>query len=114
MSAEFAHKENNYEIPMMPVFDMGIGRELGSLDSRLARVETDVQKLDAKIDAVEAKLSAKIDAIDAKFESKTDKMAYQLNRLDERTKSMQTQIMVIGGGTFVAVLAGIVLQLFKQ
>jgi chromosome segregation ATPase len=136
MSAELAHKENNYEMPMVPFFSLDMARELGDLaagqrqlESGQARLEVRIDaleakmdakfdtleaKMDAKFDALEAKMDAKIDAIDAKFEAKTDKMAYQLNRLDERTKFMQTQIMVIGGGTLVAVLAGIVLQLFKQ
>jgi hypothetical protein len=99
MSAEFAHKENNYEMPMVPFFSLDMARELGDLAAGQRQLEAGQSRLESRIDVLEAK---------------TDKMGYTLNRLDERTKSMQNQIMVIGGGTFVAVLAGIVLQLFKQ
>ncbi len=84
MSDEIKSPEKPFEYPMMPVFDMGIGRELGSLDSRLARVEHDIQRLDAKTDIIYGKLDAKIEAVDRRV----DKCLLAINRMDERIKSL--------------------------
>lgn len=105
-----------YDFPMMPIFGVDLGERLGSMDARLVRVESDIQEIKQDIKALDAKFEAKIGDLDAKFEAKigaldvkTDKMAYALNRLDERTKVLQ----IIGGGTLVAVLAGLILQIIK-
>ncbi len=139
MSDEIKPKDKTFEFPMMPIFGVDLGRELGSIDSRLNRMENDIlevkrdikavdakltakidaveAKLEAKIDAVDAKLTAKIDAVDAKFEAKTDKMAYALNRLDERTKNLDSKISLsigLTGAILAAVVAGIFLQYFAK
>ncbi len=93
-------KDKTFEFPMMPIFGVDLGRELGSLDSRLSRVENDIQKLDAKIDAVD---------------SRVDKCAGVITRMDERVKSLGGDIksirtMVIG--LYGAVAAGVILQIF--
>jgi prolyl-tRNA synthetase len=122
VSNEVPPKEKNVKYPMMPVFDLGIGRELGSLDSRLARVENDIQvlgakieKLDDKIDVVEARLSTKIEAGDAKLAEKIEAVndrvngcLVAINRLAAGHKFTQATLI----GLWVAVIAGIILQLF--
>ncbi len=99
MSDESKSKEKTFEFPMMPIFGLDLGRELGSIDARLIQLENDNREIKRDIKELDAK---------------TDKMGHALHRLDERTKTMQTQILVIGGGTLVAVLAGIVLQFFPK
>ena len=98
MSDENKTKEKTFEFPMMPIFGLDLGRELGSIDSRLTRVENDVQKLDAKIDIVEARLTAKIEAVDGRV----DKCLMAINRLDERTKNLS---MATWGGMVVLLIA---------
>ncbi|MDR1044890.1 MAG: hypothetical protein LBP33_07205 [Candidatus Adiutrix sp.] len=93
MSDEPRNKDKTFDFPMMPIYGLDLGRELGSLDSRLGRVENDIQKLDAKIDNVDGRVN---------------KCLVAIHRLDERSRN--TNFML--GGTLVAVLAGIVLQLF--
>lgn len=67
------------------------GRELGSIDSRLTRLESDVQKLDLKVDMVDGRV---------------DKCLVAINHLDERFNSMRSLIIGVG----ITVIAGIILQ----
>ncbi len=87
-------KSTTFEFPMMPIFGVDLGRELGELAAGQRQIEARMDKLEAKIDAV-----------DAKFEAKTDKMAYTLHRLDERSKHLA---MVTWGGMVVLLIAIIV------
>jgi hypothetical protein len=82
--------------PILPMFGAGIdlGERLGSVDSRLNRVERDIQVLDVKIE----RLDAKIDAVDGRV----DKCLVAINRLDERTKHLST---VTWGGIIVLLIA---------
>jgi prefoldin subunit 5 len=98
--------------PILPMFGAGVdlGERLGDLAAGQKQLNARMDKLETRIDALDAKFEAKFDALDAK----TDKMGHALHRLDERTKSMQNQIMVIGGAILAAVIAGIAVQLFSK
>ncbi|MDR2945178.1 MAG: hypothetical protein LBV79_00300 [Candidatus Adiutrix sp.] len=104
-----------------PFWGLDLARELGSLDSRLGRVENDIQKMDAKIDVVEYRLTAKIEAVDARV----DKCLVAINRLDERMVAMEKRFddrltaiskttHTFGAAVLAAVLAGIILQYFPR
>lgn len=97
----------NYEPPPFWTIDLGErwGRELGSIDSRLTRVENDILKLDAKIDKLDAKVDAKIDEVNGRL----DKCLIAMNRMDERWASTRAVMF----GLFVSVLAGIILLFFR-
>lgn len=115
MSSESTTKEKTFEMPMVPFFSLDLAREVGSMDSRLARVENDIQKLDSKIDVVDAKLTAKIEAVD----NRVDKCLVAINRMDERINAMDARLTgrinslsAMMAGLWVTVIAGIVLQFF--
>ena len=105
---------------MMPIYGLDLGKELGSIDARLAQHDKEFTKIEARLDALDAKFEAKIDALDAKFETKinaldtkiglvdarVDKCLVAINRLDERTKNLS----LTTGGILAAVVAGLVLQ----
>lgn len=95
-----------YEIPMMPIYGLDLGRELGSLDSRLARVESDVLELKRDQKEMEARLTGDIKTVDARV----DKCLVAINRLDEHTRNLTT----IGGGILIAVLAGLVMPIMAK
>jgi hypothetical protein len=80
--------EKNFEVPLVPYFGIDLARELGSMDSRLTRVENDIQKLDAKVDIVYGKLDAKIDSVDGRV----DRCLVSINRMDERIISMEKRM----------------------
>ena len=65
------------------------------------------RKLDAAIDIVEARLIAKIEALGGRV----DKCLMAINRLDERTKNLESKLG-LSGAALAAVIAGIVLQFF--
>ncbi len=101
MSDEVRAGEKTFEMPMMPVYGIEIGRELGALDSRLTRVENDIQKLAAKIDVVDGRV---------------DKCLIAINRMYERITALadgQKSDRTIMFGILVAVLAGLILQFLK-
>ena len=92
MSDENRPKDpRGYEIPMLPIYGLDLGRELGALDSRLARVEYDIVELKRDLKSVDGRV---------------DKCLVAINRLGERTRSLTA----IGGGILIAVIAGLALQ----
>ena len=126
MSEETKNIPQNMLVNPFVAMDFGekIGREMGELSQRIAhvedrldKIETKIEILDAKIDAkigaLEAKFEAKIEALDAKYETRTDKLMNIVARLDERSRLVQKQIWLLGGTTLAAVLAGLIMQLFK-
>ncbi len=127
MSDDLKSTEKPFEFPMMPIFGVDLGERLGELAAGQKQTKSDIQELKAEIKALDAKFEAKIEALDAKLEAKTDKleakiealdaklddktdkleaktdkMAYAINRLDERTKHLS---MVTWGGIIVLLIA---------
>lgn len=75
--------ETFQEHPFNPFLGLDIGerwgRELGSIDSRLIRIENDGLKLDSKVDVVEARLISKIDSVEVRLNDKIDVVEARLN-----------------------------------
>ncbi|MDR2947500.1 MAG: hypothetical protein LBV79_12255 [Candidatus Adiutrix sp.] len=122
MSDEIRDKDKNkFEFPMMPIYGVDLGRELGDLAAGQRQLNARMDKLEDKIDAVEARLTAKIDAVDARLtdkieavDSRVDKCLVAINRLDERTQSQGRALWGFGIAIFAAVIAGIILQYFDK
>ena len=124
MSDDPKSKEKSYDFPMVPIFGLDLGRDLGSMDSRLTRVENDIQevkrdiksldtKFDAKIDALEARLNARFTATDDRIDvvdKRVDKCLVAINRIGERTRN-QTALWA---GLFIAVIAGTIVQILLR
>ena len=120
MSDENKTKEKTFEFPMMPIYGLDLGRELGSIDARLNQLESDnreikrdIKELDAKFAAMVGELDAKLTAMigdgDARLTDKieavdgrVDKCLMAINRLDERTKNLS---MATWGGMVVLLIA---------
>ncbi len=100
MSDESETKDKTFEFPMMPIFGVDLGERLGEFAAGQRQMEARLDRLETRIDALDAK---------------TDKMAYALNRLDERTKHLESKFNLsigLSGAILAAVIAGIVLQFF--
>ncbi len=102
MSDEIKSKEKSFEFPMMPLFGLDLGRELGALDARLARVENDIVEIKHDIKALDDRLRRDIKLVD----DRVDRCLVAINRIDERMKNL----MLMGGGVLAAVVAGLALQ----
>ncbi len=89
---------------MVPFFGLDLARELGSIDSRLTRVENDIVEVKRDIKAVDERVDKCLVAINRLADAQKADFRY----LSDAVRSTRTLM----AGLWVTVIGGFILQFF--